>query len=152
MDLFGNVPLVTEIQFELPTQASRSEIFQFVESELLDLETKLSDSRAVDYGRVDKDAASALLTRLYLNAEVYTGEARYNDVIAKAESIMSSSHIASILTMEIIMEVLMTSCSLLIIILMVPKMNSFLYYSLMVCNPKLGEEQHLWSMHQLVVI
>ena len=91
MDLFGNVPLVTEIQFELPSQASRSEIFQFVETELLDLESKLSDSRGVDYGRVDKDAASALLTRLYLNAEVYTGEARYSDVIAKAESSMSST-------------------------------------------------------------
>ena len=91
MDLFGNVPLVTEIQFELPSQASRSEIFQFVETELLDLESKLSDSRGVDYGRVDKDAASALLTRLYLNAEVYTGEARYSDVIAKAESLMSST-------------------------------------------------------------
>ena len=35
MDLFGNVPLVTEIQFELPSQASRSEIFQFVELNFL---------------------------------------------------------------------------------------------------------------------
>ena len=52
--IFLKCSVVTEIQFELPSQASRSDIFEFVKTELLDLESKLSDTRVVDYGRVDK--------------------------------------------------------------------------------------------------
>ena len=92
MDLFGNVPLVKELTTELPSQATRTELFAFVEQELLALESALPAAQSVDYGRVDRIAASALLTRLYLNAEVYTGTNRYADVITKAETVMNSSY------------------------------------------------------------
>ena len=83
MDGWGNVPFVTGITSEKPVQYSRSEMFNFIESELLEIEPQLSAAVAkkstdAGYGRVDKAAAWLLLARLYLNAEVYTGTARYD--------------------------------------------------------------------------
>ena len=43
MDLFANVPLVTEIKNDLPSQSNRQEIFNFVESELLDIQNILAE-------------------------------------------------------------------------------------------------------------
>ena len=92
MDLFANVPLVTQISFGLPEQSNRQEIFDFVEQELLELESLLPASGSNEYGRVDQVAASALLTRIYLNAEVYIGQNRYADVISKAETVIGSTY------------------------------------------------------------
>lgn len=92
MDMFGSVPLVIQVSAVLPEQASRSDLFAFVETELLDLAQVLPASRASEYGHVDRVAASALLTRIYLNAEVYTGQARYDEVISHAENVFSSSY------------------------------------------------------------
>ena len=92
MDLFANVPLVTQISFGLPEQSNRQEIFSFVEQELLELESLLPASGSNEYGRVDQVAASALLTRIYLNAEVYIGQNRYADVISKADAVMGSTY------------------------------------------------------------
>lgn len=80
IDLFGNVPFVTEndaIGTTLPTQIKRADLFNYIESELKDLESTLLATN--EYGRATKSAAKALLARMYLNAEVYTGTARYND-------------------------------------------------------------------------
>ena len=92
MDLYANVPLVTKISTELPTQANRQEIFNFVESELLDIKNLLKDSGANEYGRVDKVAAWALLSRLYLNAEEWTGTQRYDDCVQYSEMAMNSTY------------------------------------------------------------
>lgn len=90
MDMFGNVPLTTEISTELPEQSSRAEIFSFVEAELLAVEAALPENN--EYGRVDKVAAQALLSRLYLNAEVWTGTPRYNDCVTYSQNVMNSSY------------------------------------------------------------
>jgi hypothetical protein len=82
MDLFGNVPFVTEndpIGSFLPSQISRANLFNYIESELKAIETLLKTARTNEYGRADAAAAWALLSKLYLNAEVYTGGAKYND-------------------------------------------------------------------------
>ncbi len=92
MDLYGDVPLVTKVSTELPTQASRQEIFNFVESELLDIQNKLKDSGSNEYGRVDKVAAWALLSRLYLNAEVWTGTPRYDDCVTYSDMVLNSTY------------------------------------------------------------
>jgi starch-binding outer membrane protein, SusD/RagB family len=89
MDLYANVPLVTEVSDVLPSQSGRPEIFGFIETELKELEGLLKASN--EYGRVDVVAAQALLTRLYLNAEVYTGIARYSDVVTYADKVLNSS-------------------------------------------------------------
>jgi len=90
LDLYGNVPLTTEISTELPTQSNRTELFNFIESELLDIESVLLPSN--EYGRVDNIAAHALLSRLYLNAEVWTGQNRYADCVTYSQNVINSGY------------------------------------------------------------
>jgi starch-binding outer membrane protein, SusD/RagB family len=91
LDTFGSVPLVTVAQSDPanpPAQATRAEVFAFVESELKAAVTDLSDTPP--YGRFSKGAANALLAKLYLNAQVYTGTARWADAIASADAVIGS--------------------------------------------------------------
>lgn len=96
LDLFGNVGLVTEdspSQFFLPEQASRKEIFEFVEADLL---ASIEDMRAPnpgspDYPRADQAAAWMLLGKLYMNAEVYTNTNRYNDAMTYIKKVTDES-------------------------------------------------------------
>jgi len=92
MDMYANVPLVTTVSTKLPPQNSRTELYAFVESELLDLDNSLVDPKTNEYGRVDKAAAWSLLSRLYLNAPIYIGENKYAETITQAEKVMNSSY------------------------------------------------------------
>ncbi len=92
MDLYGGVPLVTSVTTELPSQASRNDIFNFIETELLEIQDLLKPSGANEYGRVDKVASWALLSKLYLNAEVFTGTARYTEAVTFSNNVMTSSY------------------------------------------------------------
>jgi len=85
-----NTPLSTKSQF--PQQKSRQEIFSYVESELKSVEPLLKEPKTNLYGRIDKAAAWFLLSRLYLNAEVYTGAARWNDAATYADKVVASSY------------------------------------------------------------
>ena len=97
MDGWGNVPFVTSITSEKPQQYSRSEMFNWIESELLEIEPQLNAASAKkstdsNYGRVDKAAAWLLLARLYLNAEVYTGSAQWSKAAQYAQQVINSSY------------------------------------------------------------
>lgn len=92
MDLYGDVPLETQVSESLPEQKTRKEIFNFVESELVELADILKASGTNEYGRVDQVAAWALLSRLYLNAEVYTGESKYDECITYSDKVIASSY------------------------------------------------------------
>ncbi len=90
MDLYGQMPIVTEVGKDpKPKQATRKELFAFVEKELKEIEPLLGDAPK-EYGRVNKYAATALLSRIYLNAEVFTGEAKWAEAKAKAEEVINS--------------------------------------------------------------
>jgi hypothetical protein len=92
LDLFGNVPLVDE-NFDisqLPKQAARTDVFNFVESELKAVLTQLPAPKAGQYGRADQGAANMVLAHLYLNAKVYTGTDRPADALAAAAKVISS--------------------------------------------------------------
>jgi hypothetical protein len=94
MDLFGNVPITTEndpVGFFYPEQKTRAEVFAFVESELIDLDNSLAASKSNEYGRVDKTAAKFLLAQVYLNAQVYTGTAKFNEAAALSKEIINNS-------------------------------------------------------------
>lgn len=95
-DAWGSGPFVTDEDpiggGILPEQASRTEIFQYVENELKDLENKLVGPKTNEYGRVDQVAAWFLLARLYLNAEVYTGTARWTESLSYAEKVINSGY------------------------------------------------------------
>lgn len=84
IDMFGNVPFITEEDkpgSTPPDQISRADLFDYLESELLDLDTKLADPGTNEYGRIDKSAAWMLLAKLYQNASVYIEQDRNSDAI-----------------------------------------------------------------------
>ncbi|GAB2566223.1 RagB/SusD family nutrient uptake outer membrane protein [Spirosoma areae] len=94
IDMFGNVPFVTEADavgsFQ-PKQISRAELFAYVESELKAIETELAAPKTAEYGRADRAAAWTLLAKLYLNAQVYTGTARWNDAVAYSAKVIQAN-------------------------------------------------------------
>ncbi len=97
LDLFGNVPIVTQAhldQMNLPTNAKRKDVFTFVETELKEAINDLPSVNSVDrynyYPRITKEAAQAILAKLYLNAEIYSGIARWQDCIDACNAIINS--------------------------------------------------------------
>lgn len=92
IDLYGNVPLSTVVSTDLPEQSTRTELFEFVESELIAIEDLLKTSGANEYGRVDRVAAWALLSKLYLNAESWIGANKYSESITYSNKVINSSY------------------------------------------------------------
>jgi hypothetical protein len=95
MDLYGNVPFVTEatpIGSGFPSQIARAELFNYIEGELLAIESELPAPRAAEFGRVDRAAAWALLARLYLNAGVYTGTNKYTEAITFSKRVIDAGY------------------------------------------------------------
>lgn len=95
LDLFGNVPFVTEndpVGSFLPQQATRSQLFEYLEAELKALETELPEARTNEYGRADRAAAWMTLAKLYLNAQVYTGTARWNEAAEYAKKVIDAGY------------------------------------------------------------
>jgi hypothetical protein len=92
LDLFGNVKLITSTTVGVNVaQSTRSQVFDFVETELLAALPDLPSGRG-EYGRASKGAANALLSRLYLNATVYKGVAMYQKAIDAADEVINSGN------------------------------------------------------------
>lgn len=95
LDLYGNPPFVTEEDEPgafLPEQIQRADLFAFIESELLEIEGEMIAPTQNEYGRADQAAVWALLAKLYLNAEEYTGAERYADVVTYTQRIIESGY------------------------------------------------------------
>jgi starch-binding outer membrane protein, SusD/RagB family len=95
MDLFGRVPILTEndpVGFFYPQQKEKAEVFDFLVSELNDMDADLKESRTNEYGRVDKIAAKMLLAKLYLNAETYIGESKYAEAATALADVLNSNY------------------------------------------------------------
>jgi len=107
MDLFANPPFVTDaspVGSIVPPQTTRAALFTYVESELKAIDPLLVAPMKNEYGRVDEAADWALLARLYLNAQVYTGTAptasstgtpgasRFTDAITYAGKVISAGY------------------------------------------------------------
>ncbi len=92
LDNFGNVPIVTDFTAkDLPQQATRTQVYDFVVQELTDAIPDLSaETGTPTYGRMNKWAALALLARVYLNAGVYTGTPAYDKVIPITQQIIDA--------------------------------------------------------------
>lgn len=93
-DLFGSVPYIDENTGvkDIPEQWTRKQIFDFAESELKAIDADLKAPGTNVYGRVDQVAAWFLLSRMYLNAETWTGENRYTDALTYAKKVINDSH------------------------------------------------------------
>lgn len=91
MDLFARPPFITEENYSLaPSQLSRVDLFNWIEGELLAIHDALPVNP--EYGRAGQAAVDALLSRMYLNAEVYTGTARYTDCITRCKKVMEAGY------------------------------------------------------------
>ncbi len=93
INIFGKGVLATEENFgqtEPLPEASRQELFDFVEAELLEIEPLLPATNT--YGRATKGAAQMLLSNLYLNAEVFTGTPRYNDAVTYINKVIAGPY------------------------------------------------------------
>ena len=94
LDMFGgNVPFVTEkdgVGAYLPKPTTSDSLFNYIESELLAIQDILPAPHQNEYGRADQGAAWALLSRLYLKSEVYTGQKKYTECITYAKKIIDS--------------------------------------------------------------
>ncbi|MBE6231886.1 MAG: RagB/SusD family nutrient uptake outer membrane protein [Bacteroidales bacterium] len=98
LDCFANVPFSTEDSpfggTYVPPQASGKDIFNFCITELEFLasaESPLNEARSV-YPRADKGAATGLLARMYLNAEVYAGTPMWSKAKDACERIFSMGY------------------------------------------------------------
>ena len=95
IDLFGNIPLVTEddpLGATPPKQATRAEIYAYAVSELNDIIGQLPPKGPSTYGRATPEAAHMLLAKLYLNAGVYTGTPNYAGAVTEAQAVISAGY------------------------------------------------------------
>lgn len=96
MDLYGNPGFTTE-QTAIgastrPEQTDSKKLFSYIETELNSLVNDLPAPRANQYGRADKAAAWALLARMYLNAQTYTGTARWTEAVANSKKVIDAGY------------------------------------------------------------
>lgn len=103
LDFFGNVPFTEVVSLTPPKQIKRADLFAYVEKELKECKGSMYAPKTAPYYRLDKTAAWLLLSRLYLNAEVYTsvpasgsvaavaGTPRWNDAALYADSVIHNS-------------------------------------------------------------
>jgi len=94
LDFYRNPPFVTEeniVGAFLPEQTNAQDLFNYIESELLAIDSELLAPGQNEYGRADKAAAWMLLAKLYLNAEVYTGTPRYSDAGIQVGKVIGSN-------------------------------------------------------------
>lgn len=93
---FGpNIPFVTSVSSEKPKPGEGTQIYDFIEKELKEIEPVLSAPKVVKegqdgYGRVSQAAAWLLLARLYLNAEVFTGTPQWAKAAEYAQKVIDS--------------------------------------------------------------
>lgn len=90
MDLYGNIPIIKQIGEESPATQPRAEVFKFVEKEIKDNLDKLPNLSQNMIGRASKAAAYGMLVELYLNAEVWSGTARWDDCIAACNALINN--------------------------------------------------------------
>ncbi|MEO5891525.1 MAG: RagB/SusD family nutrient uptake outer membrane protein [Ferruginibacter sp.] len=98
VDLFGNVPISTDFaKTDPPPNNTRKEVYDFIEKELLEVLPDLQKTGPNDnetYGRVNYYTAQAVLAKLYLNAEIFSGTAQWDKAIAACDDIINSGKFA----------------------------------------------------------
>lgn len=94
IDMWGNVPIVDRFDVPkgyLPATNSREEVFAFIETEITENISNLTkDKSPTTYARADYWTAKAILAKLYLNAEVYTGIPQWQKALDTCNEIINS--------------------------------------------------------------
>ena len=97
MDLYGNVPIINTFPVStLPGNQTREKVFEFIEKELKELlpqlPQRINANRVLWYARPTRAMAFALLQKMYLNAEVYTGKPRYAESVVMGDSVLKNTN------------------------------------------------------------
>ena len=94
IDLFGNFEFSTEANIVSglkPSYGTRTNLFNFIESEILAIEADLLPTKTNEYGRADKSCAWMLMAKLYLNAQVYIGVPKYTQCLTYLNKIIGTT-------------------------------------------------------------
>jgi len=94
MDLFGKAPFNTENEAVgvAGPEYSRQQLFNFIETEMLAVAQTLKAPRTNEYGRVDKAFAWMVLAKMYLNAEVYIGQNKYDQCVTMCNNVIGGGY------------------------------------------------------------
>ena len=94
VDNWGNAPLATDFgSTELPKISSRSELFNFVVTELNEIKDQLPTNSDATYGKFTQGAAYTLLAKMYLNAEEWIGTPMWTETIAACDKVLGMSYV-----------------------------------------------------------
>ncbi len=90
LDWFGNVPIVTNFEdVGLPTNSTRQQVYDFVESEWLNALPYLQSG--VVYSKFTKNVVYSMLARLYLNSQAFVGVPRWQDCLDMCQNVSGYS-------------------------------------------------------------
>ena len=98
IDLFANPPFTTDVdgvgkfypkQLDPDMKTGRAKLFNYIVSELKSIEPILGEPK-FSYPQADKASAWMLLARVYLNAQVYTGTAKWDSCKIYTDKVISS--------------------------------------------------------------
>lgn len=90
MDAFGNVPFYTEnsVTVDQLPQVEREELYAFIVEELTTNVPHLHTTKGgTFYGRFNRWAGYGLLAKVYLNAQVYTGQPQWEKALEAIENL-----------------------------------------------------------------
>jgi len=94
MDLYANIPYIDET-YEVGVgagveQKNRNFFFPWIESELKAAEGKLPAADKNHYGMINDPTVWMILAKMYLNAEVYIGETKYDDCLTYLNKVLNA--------------------------------------------------------------
>jgi len=95
LDLFRNPPFATEkdvVGAFVPPQTNAQDLFAYIESELKAIDGDLLAPVSAPFGRASKAAAWMVLAKLYLNAEVYVNQRKYDECLANCDKIIAAGY------------------------------------------------------------
>ncbi|BEG98191.1 RagB/SusD family nutrient uptake outer membrane protein [Bacteroides sedimenti] len=92
MDLFGNPSFTIKVSKDAPQQIKRADLFKFIETELKECSVDMYEAQKAPYGRADQVAAWLLLSRIYLNAQVYTGTPKWSEAADYSYKVITSGY------------------------------------------------------------
>ena len=92
IDIFGRGPWTDENSTvgAIPPTYNRKELFDAVVADLVDAVPQLTPASQQRYGRISREAGYMLLAKMYLNAEVYTGTAMWQECANACNEILKT--------------------------------------------------------------
>ncbi len=96
LDIFGKMSFITEADpvnaTFTPSEIAPSDLFNYLEEQVIACTQEMNAINSAEYGRADAGAAWMLLSKLYMNAEVYTGTPRYGDALNAIQNVIGGGY------------------------------------------------------------